>query len=127
MFVGVIKLPICQDKENKMPIYEYYCPQCKSQFELRLSFSESSRTSQCPKCKTDAERLISSFACKTGGNLQATEKPFRQGLYSETNKSGKTGASSAQGSIVPASERARLLSPSGKRSVRSRGKKDQKK
>lgn len=60
-----------------MPIYEYFCPKCNEIFELRLSFNDASCTPICPKCVSSAERLISSFACKTGGNIQAAEKPFR--------------------------------------------------
>lgn len=61
-----------------MPIYEYVCPQCKTEFELRLSYSQIYSTALCPKCYSAAERLISSFACKTGGNIQAAEQPFRK-------------------------------------------------
>ena len=61
-----------------MPIYEFYCPQCKNEFELRFSFVQTDSTTLCPKCHSPAQRLISSFACKTGGNVQAAEKPFRK-------------------------------------------------
>ena len=61
-----------------MPIYEYYCPQCKNEFELRFSYVRTDSAAQCPKCQAVAQRLISSFACKTGGNIQAAEKPFRK-------------------------------------------------
>jgi putative FmdB family regulatory protein len=65
-------------KEDKMPIYEYLCPHCKTHFELRLSFSQTDSTALCPKCYSDAQRLTSSFACKTGGTLQASEEAFRK-------------------------------------------------
>ena len=61
-----------------MPIYEFYCPQCGNEFELRFSFVQAESTTLCPKCHSAAQRLISSFACKTGGNIQAAEKPFRK-------------------------------------------------
>jgi putative FmdB family regulatory protein len=79
-----------------MPIYEYLCPACNSEFELRLSFSAASITAPCPKCHTTSTRLISSFACKTGSNLQATEKAFRKpategaSLKTKTVKPGNT-------------------------------------
>jgi putative FmdB family regulatory protein len=65
-----------------MPIYEYLCPQCQNEFELRVSFDEANCTPLCPKCNSQAQRLISSFACKTGGNIKAAEKPFRKDLAS---------------------------------------------
>lgn len=58
-----------------MPIYEFICPQCKHEFELRLSF-DAKNAPVCPKCNSEAKRLISSFGCKTGSNLQASGKPF---------------------------------------------------
>jgi putative FmdB family regulatory protein len=61
-----------------MPIYEYVCTQCKSEFELRRPFIDSNKAIACPKCKSPAEKLYSSFGCKTGGNLQASDKPFRK-------------------------------------------------
>ena len=66
-----------------MPVYEYICPKCQNQFEVRLSYSETNCTPVCPECYSAAERLLSSFACKTGGNLHAAEKPFRQGAAKE--------------------------------------------
>jgi putative FmdB family regulatory protein len=60
-----------------MPIYEYVCPQCRYEFEIRLSF-DAKDAPLCPKCKTEARRLISSFGCKTGSSLQASEKPFKK-------------------------------------------------
>jgi putative FmdB family regulatory protein len=71
-----------------MPIYEYFCPQCKNEFELRFSFVQTDCTTLCPKCYSVAQKLISSFACKTGGNIQTAEKPFRK----EAGKPKKTGA-----------------------------------
>jgi putative FmdB family regulatory protein len=61
-----------------MPIYEFICSKCKTQFELRLSFSDFDKLAECPKCSSSSQRLISSFACKTGGNIQAAEQPFRR-------------------------------------------------
>jgi putative FmdB family regulatory protein len=61
-----------------MPIYEYACPKCKSEFELKLPFSESAKAVNCPKCQAPSRKLFSSFGCKTGGNLQASEKAYRK-------------------------------------------------
>jgi putative FmdB family regulatory protein len=64
-----------------MPIYEFLCPQCKREFEVKQAFSETNSTTLCPKCYSEAQRLVSSFACKTGGNLQAAEKPFGKTVW----------------------------------------------
>jgi putative FmdB family regulatory protein len=61
-----------------MPIYEFICAKCKNEFELRFSFVQTDCTTLCPKCLYPAQRLTSSFACKTGGNIQAAEKAFRK-------------------------------------------------
>ena len=100
-----------------MPVYEYFCQQCKTEFELRLSLSEYDRPKLCPKCHSSAQRLISSFACKNGGNIQAAEKPFRQNAAKELE-------SQIPGVLItPPPNQAKLLSPPAKKSVRARPKK----
>ncbi|MDY6910947.1 MAG: zinc ribbon domain-containing protein, partial [Chloroflexota bacterium] len=47
---------------KKMPIYEYNCPKCEHEFELRRSFSEADEPAICPECSHKAWRLISMFA-----------------------------------------------------------------
>jgi putative FmdB family regulatory protein len=66
-----------------MPIYEYICTKCNTEFELRFSYSDANCTPICPKCYSEARRLTSSFGCKTGGNIQAAEKPFRKNTTKE--------------------------------------------
>jgi putative FmdB family regulatory protein len=106
-----------------MPLYEYICPQCKSEFELRLSI-DANCTPVCPKCYSEAQRLISSFACKTGGNIQAAEKPFRQGPAPDPSATrGAGGTSTPSVLITPPPNRIELLSPPGKRSTRAGRKK----
>jgi len=40
-----------------MPIYQYTCPKCSSQFEVKQSFSDEP-TASCPKCQHKARRLF---------------------------------------------------------------------
>ena len=47
-----------------MPIYEYWCPKCKKEFELMRPISESGSQGACPKCGTMADKLVSVFASK---------------------------------------------------------------
>jgi len=48
-----------------MPIYEYFCPACKSRFTLLRPLSQSSEAASCPRCQSKAERVFSSFACSS--------------------------------------------------------------
>lgn len=45
-----------------MPIYEYYCPECKEKFEKLCRFSQADEAAACPKCKHTSKRVISKFA-----------------------------------------------------------------
>ena len=100
-----------------MPIYEFICSKCKTQFELRLSFSDFDKLAECPKCSSSSQRLISSFACKTGGNIQAAEQPFRR----ITTKKAESRTSEVL--ITPPPSQTKLLSSPAGKSVRTRHKK----
>lgn len=41
-----------------MPIYEYRCPECGNQFELKQSFTAES-AAECPQCQAQARRKLS--------------------------------------------------------------------
>lgn len=62
-----------------MPIYEYRCPKCGTDFELMRRISEMNEPASCPQCGAEAERLISGFASKVGFYIRAPAKPvFRK-------------------------------------------------
>jgi len=61
-----------------MPIYEYVCPRCKTEFELMRPFNEADKPAKCPKCKLEAQKQISNFASQTGSYLQSPAKRFRK-------------------------------------------------
>jgi len=46
-----------------MPIYEYKCSDCGSEFELLRSLSQSDQEAECPSCHKPARRKLSTFAC----------------------------------------------------------------
>jgi putative FmdB family regulatory protein len=48
-----------------MPIYEYFCPVCKTKFELLRPLSAVDDDAACPDCKTPSSRTLSKFACYT--------------------------------------------------------------
>jgi len=100
-----------------MPIYEYICNKCKIQFELRLPFSETDKLIKCPKCNVKANKQFSSFGCKTGGNIQASEKPFRENATKESE------SLIPSVMITPPPKDAKLLSQPAKKNIRGRQKK----
>ena len=58
-----------------MPVYEYRCPKCRTEFEVMRPMSEMDRPALCPKCGTEGERLVSGFASKVGFYVRAPAKP----------------------------------------------------
>src|SRR3972149_4743803 len=49
--------------ETKMPIYEYVSPSCEVKFEKMRPMSRSNEKADCPECKKESERVLSTFAC----------------------------------------------------------------
>jgi putative FmdB family regulatory protein len=45
-----------------MPIYEYVCPECATEFEQLRPLSQSDQPADCPKCHKPARRKMSTFA-----------------------------------------------------------------
>lgn len=49
-----------------MPLYEYYCPECKAKFELLVSHKHADDV-VCMKCHSEkVRRLLSVFAAQRG-------------------------------------------------------------
>ena len=61
-----------------MAVYEYLCPECLSQFELMKPMSEADEPAICSKCGSEAHKLISGFASKTGDSMQPASEPFSE-------------------------------------------------
>jgi putative FmdB family regulatory protein len=62
-----------------MPVYEYYCPKCKEDFELMRSMSQVYEPALCPKCGKKSQRLVSASASKTGSYVRPPARSaFRQ-------------------------------------------------
>ena len=50
-----------------MPIYEYYCPDCSTEFEKLVRLSEANITPECPECgEKHAQKKLSAFATSGG-------------------------------------------------------------
>jgi putative FmdB family regulatory protein len=100
-----------------MPIYEFICPDCKTLFELRCSFSQSDQPARCPKCNSPGQRVISSFACKMGSNIQPAEKTFRQIQVTQVETTTPVVL------ITPPPRKTELLPPPAKKKSRGRPRK----
>ncbi len=72
-----------------MPIYEYFCTKCGTEFELMRPFSEADKPGVCPKCSSQAQKLVSGFGSKTGSYIQAPAEAFRGGLAESPVKQAK--------------------------------------
>jgi len=63
-----------------MPVYEYTCPNCRNVFEEWLKISESTENAPCPKCGSQARRIISNTAfVLKGGGWYVTDYGYRKG------------------------------------------------
>lgn len=60
-----------------MPVYDYFCQACGSQFERRLSFLDDKETSNCPVCGAGAFRkfAVPAVIFKGSGFYQTDHRP----------------------------------------------------
>ncbi|MCL1985536.1 MAG: zinc ribbon domain-containing protein [Betaproteobacteria bacterium] len=83
-----------------MPIYEYTCPNCQNVFEEWLKASEAAENTPCPKCGSQARRIISNTAfVLKGGGWYVTDYGYRKG----TNEDGRTTGGDSGASSTSAS------------------------
>ncbi|MCC6860288.1 MAG: zinc ribbon domain-containing protein [Bryobacterales bacterium] len=51
-----------------MPLYEYHCETCGTDFERLRPIREADSPTQCPKCESEeVRRLLSAFMTRSGG------------------------------------------------------------
>lgn len=56
-----------------MPLYEFYCPQCRIKFEELCRASLASVP--CPQCAAESKKVLSTFRagrCASGGGLASS-------------------------------------------------------
>ena len=58
-----------------MPVYEYRCSTNGHIFDLRRGIHQRDDPAPCPQCQSDARRLISPFASKSGIYLRPSSAP----------------------------------------------------
>lgn len=61
-----------------MPLYEYQCQSCNSEFEKMVRFSEAMKDQECPFCHSlETSRKISKIASSTSGNSPSSSSSCR--------------------------------------------------
>ena len=70
-----------------MPIYEYFCPQCRKEFELMRPFSESNAPGTCPTCGAETGKVPSVFASNEGYSVKVPRGPAFRGAQAGTDSS----------------------------------------
>jgi putative FmdB family regulatory protein len=66
-----------------MPIYEYKCRRCSSEFELLVL---RTTVAACPQCESqDLEQVLSGFAVSSDGIRQANAKAARRAAVKSKN------------------------------------------
>ena len=65
-----------------MPLYEYYCPPCGTQFELLRPMSQMDAAATCPSGHTTNNRVLSLFAplFRSQGGVATETAPAQTGV-----------------------------------------------
>ena len=61
-----------------MPIYEYWCAGCNTEFEQLRPMSQASEPAPCPTCGTASEKLPSVFASKADYTIKVPRSGGRR-------------------------------------------------
>ncbi|MEK7847290.1 MAG: zinc ribbon domain-containing protein [Chloroflexota bacterium] len=57
-----------------MPIYEFFCPKCRKEFEVMRPMSHKDDPAPCPTCGAPGQREVSVFASKVDFYVKAPAK-----------------------------------------------------
>jgi len=77
-----------EQEESALPLYEYKCVKCGHRFEKIESVS-ASETKKCPRCRSRAERQISSSSIQfKGSGWYATDYATKSPMPASGEKSG---------------------------------------
>ena len=80
-----------------MPLYDFRCPQCEYDFEIRRSFSDEGSV-PCPECNTEARQVYSVFSF--GGRFGSPKSPMDKFKESPRGKQYAAMADAAVNKVV---------------------------
>jgi putative FmdB family regulatory protein len=67
-------------QEPTMPLYEYYCADCRGKFEALRPMPKADATIQCPECESlKTSRALSMFAVHGGTSVTDSPASFAGG------------------------------------------------
>ncbi len=80
-----------------MPVYEYYCENCKTEYEVIRPVSQMDEPGRCPNCGQPGQRLLSYFAFKSNTSSAPklrppARRPFRSHNREESTTPGESPA-----------------------------------
>jgi putative FmdB family regulatory protein len=59
----------CTSRRKSVPIYEYYCADCKTDFDKLVKISDANAKQECPECGgRHTQKKLSTFAT-SGGSI----------------------------------------------------------
>ena len=69
----VLEFNFCRDVEGKMPLYEFECRACGTEFEKLVLKAADAKSVKCPSCESEeVEEKISSFASVSKNSSSAS-------------------------------------------------------
>jgi putative FmdB family regulatory protein len=81
-----------------MPVYEYYCKDCRNKFELLTTYTDSEVDIECSKCHgSNVRKLFSVFARARGGGDDFDGGDYGDGDFGDDEGEYMSGGSCACG------------------------------
>ncbi|MFL5735515.1 MAG: FmdB family zinc ribbon protein [Chloroflexia bacterium] len=62
-----------------MPIYEYWCPQCRTQFDKLRPLGSSDAEVKCPTCGSGVKKMVSVFTAVGRSSDEGYARPVSNG------------------------------------------------
>ena len=78
-------LPYRSGRVSRMAVYEYFCPTCQKEFELMRPMSEAGKPAECPRCRAEAKRIMSTLGSRMGDSMRVPGESSRNDSATRTS------------------------------------------